>query len=391
MKRLFILVLLSLGSGGLLPAQTLSEAAKVSVITFGPGKEELYAGFGHSAIRVYDPVNRIDWAYNYGTFDYDQPNFYLNFTRGHLLYKLAVQDFPRMRQYYEYFDRYILEQDINLSEEQKQLVFDFLQNNAKPENADYYYDYFYDNCATKIGDVFVESLGEDFHFDEAYVDEPGLTIRTLTDRLIAEEYPWGKLGIDICLGAPMDKSLSNMEYMFLPDYVYLAFKSAEIRREGVWQEAVSGENALFNPEVMFTKRTTLTPSLVFGSWLVLIALLTYLSLQKGFSLKYLDFAFFLILGLLGLLLTLLWFGTDHRAAAYNFNILWALPTNLIAAFAFLYKTPPGWLKPYLIFVSIMGAILIIGWPFLPHQLNVAFIPVILSILIRCFGNIKAMK
>lgn len=389
MKKLIIIILL-LCSRGLLIAQGLSNEATVSIITFGPGQEELFTGFGHSAIRIYDPVNQIDWAYNYGVFDFNQPNFYLNFTRGHLLYKLAVQDFQRMRQYYEYFNRYIIEQELNLSQEQKQKVFDYLQNNAKPENADYYYDYFYDNCATKIGDVFVESLGSDFRYDENYVEEPGLTIRTLTDRLIADEHPWGKLGIDLCLGAPMDKSLSNLEYMFLPEYVLEAFQAAEIRNNGVWDAVVLRETALFDPPAQASKKATFTPTVVFSVLLVLVVVLTYFSLQKGFSLKYFDFGFFLILGLLGTLLTLLWFGTDHNAAAYNFNILWALPTNLIAAFAFLYKPPPNWLKAYLVFVGITGLVLLVGWPFLPHQLNAAFIPVILSIIMRCYGNLKVL-
>ena len=279
MNKLIIIILL-LCSRGLLMAQGLSNEATVSIITFGPGQEELFTGFGHSAIRIYDPVNQIDWAYNYGVFDFNQPNFYLNFTRGHLLYKLAVQDFQRMRQYYEYFNRYILEQEMNLSQEQKQKVFDYLQNNAKPENADYYYDYFYDNCATKIGDVFVESLGSDFRYDENYIEEPGLTIRTLTDRLIAEEHPWGKLGIDLCLGAPMDKSLSNLEYMFLPEYVLEAFQAAEIRNNDVWGAAVFRETTLFDPPTQASKKATFTPTVVFSILLVLVVVLTFFSLQR---------------------------------------------------------------------------------------------------------------
>ena len=154
-------------------AQKLSPEAEISVLTLGPGKTELYSAYGHSAIRVNDPVYGYDAAYNYGTFDFNQPNFYLNFTRGTLIYKLSVQDAKRFIEDYQYHDRSIVEQVLNLTPGQKQLVFDYLQNNAKPENADYYYDYFYDNCATRILYVFEEALNEEISFDDNFVDEPG--------------------------------------------------------------------------------------------------------------------------------------------------------------------------------------------------------------------------
>src|SRR5262245_57681333 len=87
----------------------LSDKAEISVITCGPGQEQLYTAFGHSAYRVLDPVNNIDFAYNYGVFDFDQPNFYLNFARGYLYYKLAVQDYKHFEYVYMYYDRSVHE------------------------------------------------------------------------------------------------------------------------------------------------------------------------------------------------------------------------------------------------------------------------------------------
>jgi hypothetical protein len=384
MKKILVMVM-SLLTSGLVGAQQLSDQAYISVLTFGPGQEELYAGFGHSAIRVFDPVQNIDWAYNYGTFDYNQPNFYLNFARGHLLYKLAVQDFPRMRKYYEYFNRSITEQRLNATATQRQQVFDYLQNNARPENAEYYYDYFYNNCATKIGDVFVAALGDEFRFSENYVEEPGLTIRTLTDRLTVEEFPWGKLGIDICLGMPMDEQLTDLQYMFLPEYVQQAFAHAEIYKEGSWQAAVAQTDNLYAGGPAPSTGSSLTPDLVFGSWLVLVALLTYLSNKHNFSLRVLDVLLFLTLGLLGVLLLLLWVATDHAAAAGNLNLLWALPSHVIVAIGLLKRELPRWVNWYMFIVGLGSLGLVIVWPFLPQALNSALLPIVLTVAIRSFS------
>jgi len=137
----------------LLPAQVvpvLSDSARISLMTVSPGSE-LYSVFGHSAVRVYDPITRINRVYNYGTFDFDQPNFYLNFCRGKLLYSLDVESY-RNFEYGNLHDlRWMEEQVLNLNGEQRQRIFSLLQTNALPENKDYKYDFF----TTTVLPVFV--------------------------------------------------------------------------------------------------------------------------------------------------------------------------------------------------------------------------------------------
>ncbi len=368
-------------------AQKLSPQAEISIITFGPGKDELYSSFGHSAIRVHDPRNGFDVAYNYGTFDFNQPHFYLNFAKGYLVYMLSVQDYSRLSAYYKYNNRSITEQLLRLSSSQKQIVFDYLQNNAKPENANYFYDYFYDNCATKIGDVFIESLPDEFKFDENFVEETGLTIRTLTDRYSAEYFPWGKLGIDLCLGMPMDKHLSNMQYTFLPDYVYQAFSMAQVMNNGSWRPVVISSNNIFAATEADDKVPFFTPKLVFWSVFLIIMALSVLAGKKGFSLRWLDFFLYFVLGLLGLFLFLLWVATDHAAAAWNLNLLWAWPSHLLVAFWLLRRRKPRWINSYLMVTAILGVLLVLSWAILPQVLNYSLIPIVLIITTRAVGII----
>ena len=127
----------------------LSSRAEISVITCDPGAE-LYSSFGHSAFRVVDPTLHIDQAYNYGTFNFKTDNFYIKFARGKLMYDLSSYPFHYFIRDYIKENRTVVEQVLNLDQTEKQEMFDFLENNAKPENKSYLYDFFFDNCATKL-------------------------------------------------------------------------------------------------------------------------------------------------------------------------------------------------------------------------------------------------
>src|SRR5262249_22909771 len=144
-------------------------------------------------------------------------------------YKLGVYPYGPERDEYVYFNRYIHEQILNLNAEQKQKVFDYLYWNSLPDNQYYLYDYFYNNCATKVRDVIKITLKDQVQFDSTFITT-NYTIRDLTDLYLTYQ-PWGDLGIDICLGLPMDKHASPYEYMFLPDYIEQSFDHATIRSD----------------------------------------------------------------------------------------------------------------------------------------------------------------
>ena len=198
------------------PQIELTESSKVSLVTCGPG-EELYEAFGHTAIRVYDPSLGFDAVYNYGTFDFNQPNFYWNFVQGRSLYMLAVNRYSNFIRAYEHYNRSVREQFLNLTLEQKQALLDELTWNAKKENRDYLYDYFFDNCSTRPRDVILEAINVPVEFDSAHLGDERLSIRELTDLFIVKEQPWGDLGIDLCLGAVIDEPATAMQYMYLPE------------------------------------------------------------------------------------------------------------------------------------------------------------------------------
>ncbi|HEX5170514.1 MAG TPA: DUF4105 domain-containing protein [Cyclobacteriaceae bacterium] len=364
----------------------LSPEGQISVITCGPWQGELWSAFGHNAFRVYDPVQEIDEAYNYGVFSFE-PGFYLNFARGYNYYMLGVYDYQDFKNTYIYYNRYVHEQVLNLTAAQKQELYDYLQWNALPENRKYLYDYFYDNCATRIRDVVINVLGDSVRFDGSYI-KTNYSIRQLTD-LYLQQQPWGDLGIDICLGLPMDKRASPYEYMFLPDYIESGFDHATIKTNGRDEPLVKATTIVYSQRDEDPMGGLPNPFYVFGFFASITLVITIRDLKRKRLTQWFDIVLFSIVGLIGLLLTLLWFATDHKAAAKNFNLLWALPTHLIIVFLVLKDY--NWLKIYFLGTCIIMVAILVTWKGLPQQLNLFLVPMIIALLLRSFCQYSIRK
>lgn len=379
MKKIALVFFLFLLAGSAY-AQNLSEQATISVITCGPSQDVVYLAFGHSAFRVHDPQAGFDYAFNYGIFDFDQPNFLLNFALGNNFYMLGVQDYPRFREAYIGNDRFLHEQLLDLSPSQKQKIFDYLLWNAQPENRSYRYDYFYDNCATRIRDVITTVLGSDVTFDGSYV-KTDYTIRQLTDLYLGPQ-PWGDLGIDVCLGLPMDKKATPYEYMFLPDYIESGFDHATVKHDSTSVPIVKNKTIVYESQGLNETWSFPHPFYVFSVLLLIGLAFTVRDYRRKKLSNWFDLILFSLTGIIGVLLFLLWFFTDHKAAANNFNILWALPTHIVAVIA--YRKKPSWLKTYFLVSAGIEGLLLITWTILPQQLNTALLPVVVLLGVRAF-------
>ncbi len=374
-------------------AMTLSPHAEITMLTASPG-DELYSVFGHSALRVVDRENNLDLVFNYGTFDFDTPNFYLQFTRGKLLYKLSVAPMEYFVPEYLFEGRAIYEQVLNLSQEQKQQVFDFLMINRLPENAYYHYDFFYDNCATRIRDL-VDNILEPLWPDESEINEESIALirsmldyefdykpelkpsRTFRDLLqpFLVTMPWSKFGIDLALGLPADKVATVWDFMYLPDEMLIAFALAN-HRDG--RPLVSEYRIIIPKTVELSPASKITPQMVM--WLLVL-----LSLASLFRAKWsliFDKIFFSVLGITGLVIVFLWFFSDHITTKANLNILWAIPTHLYFIWMANYTSLRDSVKWYFRFVSFLSFCLLVLWPFMPQDFHGAFFPIILISLLK---------
>ena len=391
MKK-FLSLLIFLFLGNILFAQqiTLSENVEISMITVDPGTN-LVDSFGHSAIRVKDTSLGLDLAYNYGTYDFDAPNFYGNFAKGKLLYVLGRSYFHNFLRYYVGQNRSVKEQVLDLSLTEKQGFFNYLQHNAKPENKGYLYDFFYNNCATKLIDVSEDVLKDKVRFDYSFANTEDYTMRGLIHKY-SKTQPWGTFGIDLALGSVIDRKATSKEYTFLPDYIFEAFETAEIMSENKIKPLIKENNLLFesqseNKVLGFN----LTPILVFIILGVVVIFITYSDIKKNKRSKWLDFAIFSITGLLGLLMLLLWFATDHTTTAKNYNVLWAFAPNLLVAVLFLRKELKPWIKNYIFLLILLLLASVIVWFLKIQEFNSA-VGVILAILsIRYVFLLKRVK
>jgi hypothetical protein len=358
---------------------------QISLLTCTPG-EELYSTFGHSALRVTDRSSRADIIYNYGTFDFDDPNFYSKFTRGKLLYFVSIDGFENFMKAYEFEQRGITEQVLNLSCEDKQKLLNALQENAKEENKYYKYDFVIDNCTTRLRDIVFKNSGVPIVTKNIRPDND-ITFRKLIHEYLNKSYQyWSELGIDILLGNPIDKKITNNEAMFLPDYLLKAFDSTTTNGKPL----VLAKNEILKATMTTNKAPLLSPFAIFTILFLIIAALTFLRNSNPFFSVF-DFILFFLAGIIGTLILFMWFGTDHPECKNDFNITWAFPLHLVIVFFIFQKRSPivtGWLRYYFLANSILLLTLLICWKWLPQEMNNALIPVVALLLLRSAARYK---
>ncbi len=382
MRKIFLLVCLVISSLASAQQLILSPQSKISIITLGPDPNELYAAFGHSAIRVYDSINGVDYAFNYGVFDFRQPNFYLNFAKGFLYYKLGVYSYQDFKNAYISYNRFIHEQTLNLTQAQKQKIVDFLVWNSKEENQTYRYDYYHNNCATKIRDVLTEQLGNAIKWDSTFL-KPDQSFRQKTNEYL-DPLPWGDLGIDICLGLPIDRKMFAYEYMFLPDYVERFVARATIKNDSTVVPLAAETNVVFASTPVEITSGFVHPWVVFGFLFLIVAAISWRDWKKKKLSKWLDIILFGTCGLIGILLISLWAFTDHHDAARNFNLLWAFPLHFVGALLLIKNQLSRYAIRYFTFTAILTGALLMVWIILPQELNPFLIPVVLSLAVRAW-------
>lgn len=353
-----------------------SSHVRISILTCSPGAD-LYSTFGHSGIRVTDTTTHSDKVYNYGTFDFYDPDFYLKFVRGKLYYYLDVEQYNDFLRGYQYEKRSIVEQELLLTTREKLELLQALKVNAREENKYYRYDFLFDNCATRIRDIVNKNVSGGMQVP-VILPEGGMTFRELIYYYLDKNKAyWSKLGIDILLGSGLDRKATDAESMFLPDYLYKGFDSAKVGNRLI----VKNRQDLLKSPPLTAGGSLLTPFVVFSVLLVfyVLAFVVFKS-NTHIIIKVLDFVLFLLTGLIGVLLVFMWVGTDHQLCRNNLNLLWAIPLHSIAAFSIIRKKQ--WAKRYWLFSAGFAVLLLLFWTILPQHLNTSLIPVVILLAWR---------
>lgn len=305
-------------------------APEISLLTFAPG-EIYWQRFGHNAILVRDHARGDARVYNYGIFDFQQKNFFVNFARGRMLYRLDEAPLDWTLRFYAAEGRWAVEQQLALGEAQRRKLADFLAWNARAENAEYRYDYFIANCSTKARDAL--DLGLDGGLRAALEPRVGAsTWRSEVLRLMAPE-PLLMRGMDLGLGPRVDVPLDQWQEGFIPMRLMEAIRDVQVDDgSGARRPLVAAERQLLParaPEDAANPAALWPASLLAGLGLAAVLALTARVRVLGTALT----AFYvLVCGLAGTVLLLGWLATDHWGMAANHNLLLLSPLWLLLPF-----------------------------------------------------------
>ncbi len=307
----------------------------VYLLTFGWG-DVVWERFGHNAVWIKDRARGTDVTYNWGMFDFNQPHFIARFLTGDTRYWMEAIDFAPMVQYYKEHNRSILAQELNLTPSQRLKLQQFVQSNALPENKFYRYDYYRDNCSTRLRDALDHALSGQLQL--ATVTRPTLgTYRWHTQRLMKGDIPL-YTGVTLALGHPADKPLSIWEEMFLPVRMANDFRSITVSDSaGSRIPLVRSETALFTagrpPE------PSAPPN--YFPWFVATGILTagvivalVRSAEGGHRLAFFGATaiatlWSLVAGLAGIALVIVWLFTKHYFMGRNENLMHVDPLSLV--------------------------------------------------------------
>ncbi|MCL1943591.1 MAG: DUF4105 domain-containing protein [Candidatus Azobacteroides sp.] len=356
----------------------LSDSVTVSLLTCRPG-EEVYALYGHTALRVHDLKNGFDFAFNYGVFDFNKPHFIYRFTKGETDYILGVVETDLFLEEYRERGSGVIEQILNLSGEEKRRLWESLSVNSLPQNREYRYNFLYDNCSTRPRVMIEKCVSGKIEYPDIL---PETTFRTLIHHC-NRYYRWLTFGIDLALGAPIDKPIGQNPQLFLPEKLMTVFAGAKIvNPDGTSRNLV--EKTLYPVSGFPVKDEPKdsNPTVICWLFFAVVLILSAVEIRKRKYFRWLDVSLFLIAGLTGCLLAFLMFVSVHPGTYPNYSFIWLHPVHLLLVLLLLIRSLRKFAVYYFGIDAIVLFLFMCGWKFFPQNFNAAFFPPVLTLYIR---------
>ena len=367
------------------PKRVIPDSIHINLLTCASG-EEIYSLFGHTAIRYENYTRGIDAVFNYGIFNFNAPNFILRFALGETDYQLGVTDYERFAAEYYYLERDVWQQELNLTVQEKEKLVMLLEENYRPENRVYRYNFFYDNCATRPRDKIEESIAGKV----VYPTEPQDGSRTFRD--IVHQYckghPWARFGIDLCIGSEADRPITQRQMMFAPFYLMDAFAGAQITGDSIQRPLVTDSELIVDatPEEdeSFWIPTPLQSALLL---FILTAAATIYGIRRRTGLWGVDLILFGTAGIAGCILAFLALFSEHPAVSSNFLLFVFHPGQLLFLPYIIYCVRKGKKCWYLTLNLIILTLFIVLFPVIPQRFDFAVVPLAFVLLIRSASNL----
>jgi hypothetical protein len=338
-----LLLLVVLAFVALVPRAARAESAPsgqpgdeftISVLTMGPGDHPFFK-FGHNALLVHDAALRRDEVYNFGTFQFQSATLISDFMKGRLRYWLSVQSFGSTVAHYRNENRSLDAQELALSAAQKRRLVDRLRRNAEPDQRYYKYDYYLDNCSTRVRDAIDAVI--DGRLRAASQSPAEMSFRAHTERVTGDDF-WFALALDIALGPEVDRPISQWEEMFLPSKLEESLRRVTLTTPDGDVPLVAQETVL----VAANRPPLPRAPPVWTAWFAIAGVVLgglFAGLGRVGAQRRIGRVAFgvlaalvsLVLGLLGCAFLVLWTATDHGVAYRNANLLQCSPIALALA------------------------------------------------------------
>lgn len=385
---ILFLFLLLLPTGKVAAAD--NDSIRLSLLTCAPG-EELYSLFGHTAIRYENLSQGIDVVFNYGLFSFNAPNFAFRFALGETDYQLGATEYPNFVAEYEFSGRSVWQQNLNLNQAEKISLIRLLEENYRPENRTYRYNFFYDNCATRPRDKIEESIAGEVLYPTEPLDG-SLTFRDIVHQC-CEGHPWARFGIDLCIGSEADQPITQRQMMFAPFYLMNAFAGAQIANENPAADDIKQRPLISTTE----KMVDATPETDENGWLptplqcalllfIIVTAATIYGIRKEKGLWAIDLLLFAAAGAAGSVLAFLSLLSQHPTVSSNYLLFVFHPGQLLFLPYIIYcvrKRKKCW---YLTLNLIVLTLFIALFPLIPQRFDFAVVPLALCLLIRSASN-----
>lgn len=351
----------------------------ISIVNFYPG-QEIFELEGHTALRVRMPNN--DMAVSYGMFSFDDPNFVYRFVKGETDYWVGVVPWAYFAENYELHGRRIVEHQLNMSAEQRNRLLELLDENLKPENRVYRYNYIFDNCATRPLRIVELAMGDSIVLGNVAPDmAEDATFRDVM-RHYHHNYPWYQFGIDLCLGPGIDRAMTNRERSFAPVVLDAQLLGAKVAGKPLVANTIVLNNVAEDEAVDGPTPWYLTPMSVFVLLLIIAILLTFRDVRRRKVTRWFDTILFFSFFVEGCIIFYLVTVSTHEATTPNWLIVWLNPLCIIPAVCEWIKRAEKLLIWYQIINFAVLLLLVVAWPWLGQSANPAFVPMIATTMIR---------
>lgn len=391
MKKFFYTLIILFGTMGSLQAETFigypiaPENTQISLLTCSPG-DLIYELFGHTAIRIQDNSHKLDFVVNYGLFDFDQPHFVYRFVRGKTDYTVGVSYTRSFIQSYAERGSSITESTLNLTLAEKQDLLNRLNENLLPENRIYRYNFIYNNCATKVRDIFDMSIKRKLSYP-THVDSYSFREAIM---LYTETAPWSQLGFDLCLGARADRTATQREMLFLPEVLGETYASAMLT-DSIGIQPLCLQTSQIIPATQEKGTAWFSPTLCAYLLLLMVLYASFFLNKHKIWLKRMDVVLFTINGIGGCIILFLILYSQHPFTGQNYNILWMNPLTLFPLITCIFPFMKKINGLFYLGATVMFLGFVIVMPILPQVFNLAVLPWVLTLLLRSYLRLSDIR